>query len=105
MLKVTDLIESKEMGSREMAGVRGGTSELERLSALDTLTGIANRRRFDDVLRQEWKRAARDGASLSLLFCDIDHFKRFNDTYGHQAGDDSQNQRDGDLRIELHVDR
>ena len=61
---------------------------LERLSALDTLTGIANRRRFDDVLRQEWKRAARHGSCLSLLFCDIDHFKQFNDTYGHQAGDD-----------------
>ncbi len=61
---------------------------LERLSALDTLTGIANRRRFDDVLRQEWKRAARDGSFLSLLFCDIDQFKLFNDTYGHQAGDD-----------------
>ncbi len=61
---------------------------LERLSALDTLTGIANRRRFDDVLRQEWRRAARDGSTLALLFCDIDHFKRFNDTYGHQAGDD-----------------
>ena len=61
---------------------------LERLSALDTLTGIANRRRFDDVLRQEWKRAARHGNCLSLLFCDIDHFKQFNDTYGHQLGDE-----------------
>lgn len=61
---------------------------LERLSALDTLTGIANRGRFDAVLRQEWRRAARDGASLSLVFCDIDHFKPFNDSYGHQAGDE-----------------
>ena len=61
---------------------------LERLSALDTLTGIANRRRFDDVLRQEWRRAARDEAELSLVFCDIDHFKLFNDSCGHQAGDE-----------------
>jgi len=62
--------------------------DLERLSALDTLTQIANRRRFDSVLRQEWRRSARDESPLSLVFCDIDHFKRFNDTYGHQAGDE-----------------
>jgi diguanylate cyclase (GGDEF)-like protein len=62
--------------------------DLERLSALDTLTQIANRRRFDTVLRQEWRRSVRDEAPVSLLFCDIDHFKPFNDTYGHQAGDE-----------------
>jgi diguanylate cyclase (GGDEF)-like protein len=61
---------------------------LERLSAIDTLTGIGNRRRFDAVLRQEWRRATRDESPLSLVFCDIDHFKLFNDTYGHQAGDE-----------------
>ncbi len=60
---------------------------LERLSSLDTLTGIANRRRFDAALRQEWRRSSREETPLSLLFCDIDYFKRFNDTYGHQAGD------------------
>jgi diguanylate cyclase (GGDEF)-like protein len=62
--------------------------DLERISALDTLTQIANRRRFDAALRQEWRRSARDEAPLSLVFCDIDHFKLFNDTYGHQAGDE-----------------
>ncbi|HUL77149.1 MAG TPA: diguanylate cyclase [Vicinamibacteria bacterium] len=62
--------------------------DLERISALDTLTQIANRRRFDAALRQEWRRSARDEAPLSLVFCDIDYFKSFNDTYGHQAGDE-----------------
>jgi len=61
---------------------------LERLSALDTLTQVANRRRFDTVLRQEWRRAQRDGACVSIVFCDIDDFKAYNDTHGHQAGDD-----------------
>ena len=60
---------------------------LEKLSSLDTLTGIANRRRFDAALRQEWRRSLREERPLSLLFCDIDYFKRFNDTYGHLAGD------------------
>jgi diguanylate cyclase (GGDEF)-like protein len=62
--------------------------QLERLSTLDTLTGLANRRRFDESLRQEWRRAARDGVPLSLLFCDIDFFKGYNDSYGHLAGDE-----------------
>ncbi|HRP98322.1 MAG TPA: diguanylate cyclase [Rhodocyclaceae bacterium] len=62
--------------------------ELTRLSAVDGLTGIANRRCFDDTLRREWRRAARRGAPLSLLLADIDHFKEYNDRYGHQRGDD-----------------
>ena len=60
--------------------------KLERESATDGLTGITNRRRFDEMLGIEWLRAARSGASLSLLMFDIDHFKRFNDHYGHVAG-------------------
>ena len=91
-IKLQAYAEQVERANRELVEIRRQLEDknrlLERLSALDTLTGIANRRRFDDVLRQEWKRAARDNACLSLLFCDIDHFKRFNDTYGHQAGDD-----------------
>ncbi len=62
--------------------------ELERLSSLDGLTGISNRRRFDEYLEQEWLRAARGNKVLSLLLADIDHFKTFNDNYGHQGGDD-----------------
>ena len=62
-------------------------SELQRLSCLDGLTGIANRRRFDEYLEQEWLRAARDGRRLALILIDIDHFKAYNDNYGHQGGD------------------
>ncbi len=62
--------------------------ELQRLSRRDGLTGIANRRHFDEYLELEWRRAERDGRPLSLLITDVDHFKPFNDVYGHQAGDE-----------------
>ncbi|MDY0275589.1 MAG: diguanylate cyclase [Desulfomicrobium sp.] len=61
---------------------------LENLSALDGLTNIPNRRRFDEVYAQEWRRSIRNKTELSLLFIDIDHFKNYNDLYGHLAGDD-----------------
>ncbi|MGB5712003.1 MAG: diguanylate cyclase, partial [Waterburya sp.] len=61
--------------------------ELEQLSVVDSLTKIANRRRFDRYIATEWARLAREQNPLSLILCDIDHFKLYNDTYGHQAGD------------------
>ncbi|MBB3224195.1 diguanylate cyclase domain-containing protein [Pseudoduganella umbonata] len=61
--------------------------ELQKLAALDSLTGIANRRRFDETLHHEWQRAQRERRPLSLLLCDIDCFKLYNDTFGHLAGD------------------
>ncbi len=61
---------------------------LEALSRTDGLTGIANRRHFDEVLAQEWARSQRSGAPLALAMIDIDWFKAYNDTYGHLAGDD-----------------
>ncbi len=62
--------------------------ELDRLSSLDGLTGIPNRRSFDEMLSREWKRAMRHERVLSMIFIDIDYFKAYNDTYGHLAGDD-----------------
>jgi diguanylate cyclase (GGDEF)-like protein len=62
--------------------------ELKRLASLDGLTGIANRRHFDEVLEREWRRAMRQGTELSVLMCDIDFFKQYNDTYGHLEGDE-----------------
>jgi diguanylate cyclase (GGDEF)-like protein len=65
------------------------TNEILRLaSTMDALTGLANRYNFDEFMDREWRRAVRDKKPLSLIMLDIDHFKAFNDTYGHQAGDD-----------------
>ncbi len=61
---------------------------LQELSTKDGLTGIWNRRTFDERLELEWNRALRNSSSLSLVMLDIDYFKKFNDTYGHQGGDD-----------------
>jgi two-component system, chemotaxis family, response regulator WspR len=61
---------------------------LQKLSSLDGLTGIANRRTFDETLSKEWNRAVRDQRPLGLIMLDIDFFKLYNDHYGHQGGDD-----------------
>lgn len=67
--------------------VEEANQKLEALSYLDALTGVANRRAFDEALEREWRRGIRSKRPLSLLMMDIDCFKAFNDTYGHQSGD------------------
>jgi diguanylate cyclase (GGDEF)-like protein len=62
--------------------------ELERLATTDSLTQVANRRRFDDYLQQQWSHTSRSQSPLSLILCDVDYFKRYNDHYGHQLGDE-----------------
>ena len=61
--------------------------ELQRLATIDGLTQIANRRRFEEYFNQEWQRMKRDKRPLSLILCDVDFFKSYNDTYGHRIGD------------------
>ena len=73
--------------SHEMEQLRGALDEARRQSRTDALTGIANRKRFDEVLRMRYAEALHEGLPLVLAVCDIDHFKKFNDAWGHQTGD------------------
>lgn len=70
------------------AELERANQELQNLSVTDGLTQLANRRRFDDYLQLEWDRLLREQQPLGLILCDVDFFKRFNDRYGHLAGDD-----------------
>lgn len=74
---------------RELRLRHNAEQELAQLAATDALTGMANRRTLDQVLRHEWFRAQRSGLPLSVLMIDADHFKAFNDRHGHQGGDDA----------------
>ena len=73
---------------RTQLELKSKTDMLERLAAIDGLTNIYNRRNFDEMLELEWKRAMRNNLPLSLIMSDVDHFKGYNDNYGHAAGDD-----------------
>jgi diguanylate cyclase (GGDEF)-like protein len=83
------MVDSLELRVAERtAQLEDANDKLATLSATDGLTGLANRRRFDEVLSSEWGRASRTGLPLAVLMIDVDHFKKFNDCYGHQAGDE-----------------
>jgi diguanylate cyclase (GGDEF)-like protein len=88
-----DFIAKPLKSSRVLARVRTQlrvkqlSDELRRTATTDALTGIANRRQFDESLEREWLRAQRSGDPVSLLMIDVDHFKLYNDLYGHPKGD------------------
>jgi diguanylate cyclase (GGDEF)-like protein len=67
--------------------LQSANDSLQQLASMDSLTQVYNRRYFDEYLEGEWQRARRNEDWLSLILCDVDHFKDYNDTYGHQAGD------------------
>lgn len=92
VLRLVHEIERRRAREQELLEVMRQLQEanqmLLRLSSLDGLTGITNRRQFDDFLDQEWRRAVRESSPLSLIMLDIDRFKSYNDKNGHQAGDE-----------------
>lgn len=77
----------QELRTKERA-LRKANQALQYLARLDELTQIANRRQFNECFVQEWRRLKRDHLPLSLIMCDIDYFKLYNDTYGHPVGDE-----------------
>lgn len=84
-------IERRKARERELIEVTNQLSDLNELlstlSLVDSLTSIPNRRAFDNTLDQEWRRAIRHGGPITVIMIDIDFFKQYNDTYGHQMGD------------------
>ncbi len=85
---ISEQAELLEMKVRELMDLREDNCRLETLSVCDGLTGISNRRNFDQYMERSWKNAIRTGRPLSLIMADIDCFKAYNDNYGHLQGDE-----------------
>ena len=86
--QLRQLSQSLERTITERTGqLAAANAELQRLSTTDGLTGLTNRRHFDAVLAERWRDAARMGSNLAIAMVDIDHFKAYNDHYGHRGGD------------------
>lgn len=86
--KNNQIIKKKNRELKELNAELGELNlELKKLSTIDFLTNVANRRRFEEVLKNEWDRAIRDKTKISIIILDIDFFKQFNDFYGHAEGD------------------
>jgi diguanylate cyclase (GGDEF)-like protein len=102
LLGVAGLIFSRDMGARTRQewALRSANRTLTRLAQQDGLTHLKNRRALEEELHTEWARARRGRTSLSLLFVDVDKFKEYNDTFGHQAGDEALKQVAALLRQE-----
>lgn len=86
--EITERKQAEEALRKTTEALEMANEELRHMAMVDGLTHVANRRRFDEYLEQEWRRASREHYNLALMLCDIDFFKGYNDTYGHQAGDD-----------------
>jgi diguanylate cyclase len=88
MIKQNAALQEKlEVSSQEVATLKENLVDVQKEAMTDGLTGIANRKCFDLTLRREMERAGKSSAPLCLILTDIDHFKKFNDTHGHQTGD------------------
>jgi diguanylate cyclase (GGDEF)-like protein/PAS domain S-box-containing protein len=88
VIDITDRKHSEALAAEQTAELRRLIEQLQHLANIDGLTRVFNRRRFDEYLDREWGRLRREQKPLSLILCDVDHFKLYNDAYGHQAGDD-----------------
>lgn len=90
-LRLKHEVDRRKSRERELMEASHQLSDLNRIlatvSMIDSLTGIPNRRCFDENFEQEWKRTFRNGGNITLIIGDIDYFKQYNDTYGHQGGD------------------